>query len=372
MLPHDEEGAAAKAKRTTVDEFKRQIRDLEIRLENLQNLQDKSRDDWDEIHWLRDELERLIGVVRIIAPPGTISTFTPGKRDANTKSHVKRQGLIFPGSGGQGNHEDCPSLDQAASILDRLLNAIDRGRVPNWAESISVQAFEAFLDTCDMGIEELRDREGIVIAVFRRSDRQRSRGHPWKRDVATGEQLDVTGLQSAHDALVDTLGGATPSIATWMVLKQIEAELEAHAPVSKRQSGGVIAIGQGACQLADILALKAALAALSVAYGSNRATLPPSVFLIEQVIVSALQICHQDVPGWTSITPGNPQPGSPIIPERPIPGGSMIPERPVPGGSTITPEQPSEGGRIIPDRPSDGGRIIPDRPGEGGSIKPSD
>ena len=378
-----------KTKRDSVDEIKREIIELERRLQDLQNLQDKSREDWEEIRWLRRELERKVGIVRIIAPPGTVTTFTPGKRDVDGEKE-KRQGLIFPGGGGQGNYDPsaCPSLNEAARILDKLLSYIDRGRLPQWAENEAVRAYEVFLDGCNMALEETEDDQGVLIEVYRKGDHAHSGGHRlWPRaDAAADEQFDVTGLQTAHDVLIETLGGTAPSIATWMVLKQIEAEIAAHggAPaVAKRQgSGGIIAIGEGACQLADILALKAALAALGITYGNDRSKTPPSVFLVEQVIVSALQICRQDVPGWTTFTPGNPLPGGPLVPAQPVQGGPLVPERPAPGGSLepsrpgsggpIIGDRPGEGGRIIPDRPGEGGRIIPDRPGDGGRIKPSD
>jgi len=390
----DNEEAVDKAKRSSVDDLKHELIDLETRLQILQNRPDKSHDDWDEIRWLRRELDRLAGIVRIIAPPGTITTFTPGKRDEGAAKE-KRQGLIFPGSGAKGNTDpaSCPSLNEAARFLDKLLGFIDRKHLDRWGQDVTIQAFEAFLDGCNMGLEEVEDDEGVLIEVFRKTDREHSGGRRlWPRAAPAApdaEPLDVTGLQTAHDAMLEALGDATPSIGTWMVLKQLEAELAAHgAPaagaVAKRQgSGGIISIGEGACQLTDILALKAALAALGITYGTDRNRVPPSIFLIEQVIVTALQICRQDVPGWTTFTPGNPQPGGAlvperpapgggsVVPERPAPGGALVPERPAPGGGSVVPERPAPGGgRIVPERPGDGGRINPERPGDGGRINP--
>jgi len=85
------------------------------------------------------------------------------------------------------------------------------------------------------------------------------------------------------------------------------------------------------------MGLKAALAALLTAYG-DPAKAPSNIFLIEQVIVTALQICGQSVQGWTTLTPGNPLPGGPMIPDKGVPGGAIIPDPYIPG----SPFKPSD------------------------------
>jgi hypothetical protein len=89
-------------------------------------------------------------------------------------------------------------------------------------------------------------------------------------------------------------------------------------------------IGKQTCQLSDMMGLKAALAALYSAYGPPDKA-PQNIFLIEQVIVSALTLCGQTVNGWTTLTPGNPIPGGAIIPDPTTPGGAIVPDPTTPG-----------------------------------------
>jgi hypothetical protein len=374
-LPPDFGFRPPKTKRDDVNQLKERIKDLEIRLTQLQNKPDKERGDYREMAWLRDELERIAGVVKIIAPPGTITTLTPGKKH-------RRQILVLP----PGGSSSCPTHAQAQMALDQLKRALDNGRLPGRAERAAIAALEASLRACGMrleyeevedwergherddgwGGEEGEEGEGDEVVWTFEDGRTL-----WPRGQQE-EQLNVAGLEAARDAILTQLSGAQAGEATLAVLQRINALiLSAEEPQALRARQDVFKLGEGACQLADVLALKAALAALSTAYGHPSAA-PPSIYLVEQVIVSALQICKQEVPGWTTITPGNPVWGGPMVPEKPSQGGSLVPEKPSQGGGSLVPEKPSQGGSLVPERPGQGGSIVPDKPGAGSEVKPSD
>ncbi|KAL1857636.1 hypothetical protein VTK73DRAFT_8023 [Phialemonium thermophilum] len=119
-----------------------------------------------------------------------------------------------------------------------------------------------------------------------------------------------------------------------------------------------------------MIGLRAALAALYAAYGPPQDA-PENIFLIEQVIVSALQLCGQSVSGWTTITPGNPIPGGPITPDPTQPGGPIKPD-PSHSGSPIKPDPSHTGGGITPDPTQTGGALVPNPSETGGPIQPSD
>ncbi|KAK4161574.1 hypothetical protein QBC43DRAFT_268466 [Cladorrhinum sp. PSN259] len=59
---------------------KKAIETLELTLEGLQNKKHKTKEDIANIKAIKEALKYLVGIIDIQAPPGTGSTFTPGKR----------------------------------------------------------------------------------------------------------------------------------------------------------------------------------------------------------------------------------------------------------------------------------------------------
>ncbi|KAK4158073.1 hypothetical protein C8A00DRAFT_28971 [Chaetomidium leptoderma] len=291
---------------------KKVIQTLELELIRLQNKNHKSQQDVDDIQAIKGALMYLAGITSISAPPGTGSTFTPGKRDAEFS-------LATVGT----YASECPNLVGAELALETLMHK-DK---PSPQERIIMQQLAAFLRGC--GITIVKSPDGTWTTI-KPSD---------KRDV----QFDVTGLETAYFALLQAasdIAPAQPSFANWLALQQISGLLETYgistasftvdsAGHPKRQTD-TITVGTATCALIDVMGLRAALAALLTAYGPPSKA-PVNIFLIEQVIVTALHICGQSVEGWTTIIPGSPVPGGPMVPDPTVPGGPMIPDPTVPG-----------------------------------------
>jgi len=292
---------------------KKVIETLEKELIQLQNKKNKTAEDRDDIKAIKAALVYLAGITNISAPPGTGSTFTPGKRAAEVNLDAV------------GTYASvCPNLEGAELALENLLHK-DK---PTAEERIVIQRLTAFLKGC--GITIVKSPDGTTT-IIKPSD---------KRDA----QFDVTGLQTAYFILLDAatkLYPSQPSFNNWLAIQQISGILELHGVTTtftvdsstghtKRETD-TITIGVRTCQLTDVNGLRAALAALLAAYG-DPAKSPVHIFLVEQVLVTALQLCGQGVPGWTTITPGSPIPGGPIIPDPTVPGGAIIPDPTVPGG----------------------------------------
>ncbi|KAK4241976.1 hypothetical protein C8A03DRAFT_40681 [Achaetomium macrosporum] len=295
---------------------KRVIEKLELDLERLQNKKNKSQEDLDDIKAIKAALLYLAGITNISAPPGTGSTFTPGKRDAQ----------FDPNTIGTYAAE-CPNLEGAELALEALMHK-DK---PTLEERIIMQKLAAFLKGC--GITIVKSPDG-TWTIIKPSD---------KRDMATS-QLDVTGLQNAYSALVNAaaeVAPSQPSFTNWLALQQIAGVLEiygaspASSPIADSAGHPKRQTSTKTCQLADVMGLRAALAALLTAYGEPVAA-PTNIFLVEQVLVTALQLCGESVPGWTTLTPGSPIPGGPLIPDPTIPGGPMVPD-PYKPGSPLKP-----------------------------------
>ncbi|KAL2130172.1 hypothetical protein VTI74DRAFT_6804 [Chaetomium olivicolor] len=295
---------------------KKVIETLELELIRLQNKKHKSKEDVDDIEAIKAALKYLAGITNISAPPGTGSTFTLGKRYVNLDA-VGTYATV------------CPNLEGAETALQVLMHKDH----PTVEERTIMQKLAAFLKGC--GITIVKSPDG-TFTIIKPSDKK-------KRNTAA-PQFDLTGLQAAYAALLKAasdVSPSTPSFANWLALQQISGLLEIYgaAPASlavssashpKRQTG-TITIGLKTCQLADVMGLRAALAALLTAYGPP-ATAPANIFLIEQVLVSAIQLCGQPVAGWTTIIPGTPIPGGPMIPDPTQPGGWLVPDPTVPGG----------------------------------------
>ncbi|KAK0719446.1 hypothetical protein B0H67DRAFT_551804 [Lasiosphaeris hirsuta] len=325
------------------------IKQLERDLITLQNKRHKSSDDYSDIAALKSALKYLAGITAISAPPGGSSTFTPGKRftlppdyNSNTKEVIKQleRGLITLQNKRNKSSDDYSEISAIKSALRYLAGIVSISAPPGSSSSFT----------------------------------------PGKREEAEAD-FDATGLQDAYIALLSSFTDTTPSSDTRTVLDDIANVLNLYGVSVDREmafSGpaastfvprqDTITIGRKTCELADVMGLKAALAALITAYG-DPATAPPNVFLIEQVIVSALLYCNQTVNGWTSLTPGNPIPGGPLKPDPYVPGGPMIPDPTTPGGP-ITPDPTTPGGPLKPDPTTPGGGLKPDPSNPGGPITP--
>ncbi|KAK4041402.1 hypothetical protein C8A01DRAFT_14857 [Parachaetomium inaequale] len=286
---------------------KKVIETLEKELIRLQNKRNKSQEDVDDIEAIKAALMYLAGISSISAPPGTGSTFTPGKRDAEfSLDTVGAYSSV------------CPNLAGAEIALETLMHK-DK---PTAEERIVMQQLAAFLKAC--GITIVKSPDG-TYTIIKPSD---------KRDVSA--QFDVTGLQTAYFILLQAatdLYPSQPSFDNWLALQHISGLLELYGASTtltvdsaghpKRQTD-TITVGTRTCQVIDVMALRAALAALITAYG-DPSKASTHIFLVEQVLVTALQLCGQSVAGWTTIIPGSPVPGGPMIPDPTVPSGEIKP-----------------------------------------------
>ncbi|KAK4198380.1 hypothetical protein QBC40DRAFT_205111 [Triangularia verruculosa] len=300
---------------------KKFIVQIEKDLVILQNKKNKTKADLELIAAYKAALRYLAGITNISAPPGSETTFTPGKRDVSSVGAYEKL---------------CPNIKGAQAALQQLLLK------PKLTaeELVVVRALVNFLRGC--GFEP---GEGPII------------GGPYKRDTPVlSADFDLAGLEKAYKELLTTAQLATtagqPSFANWITLSTIADILELYGvkvdrtlhklPALPKRQADSITIGGRTCKVIDILGLRAALAALQIAYGDDAAKAPSTIFLIQQVLVTALQLCGQSVPGWTSIIPGNPIPGGPVVPQPTIPGGPLVPEpypsdkRQAPGLSNAT------------------------------------
>ncbi|KAK3943283.1 hypothetical protein QBC46DRAFT_282302 [Diplogelasinospora grovesii] len=296
---------------------KHAIEELEVESEQLQNKDDKTPDDYDEIRAIKSALKYLAGITSISAPPGSGSTFTPGKRQT------------FGLGDGVGSYSsECPNLDGAELALEALMHEDDH---PSVEEYIVTQKLRHFLNGC--GVTIIKSPDGTTTTIKPSDKRDTSPAPAPVFAIPTQSPgFDLAGLEKAYESLLQSVGTTKPSFSTWLAMQHLADLLEVYgisidrSPVGKRapQSSGTITIGTKACQLSDIMGLRAALAALQTAYG-DPAKAPSNIFLIEQVIVTALQICGQGVSGWTTLTPGNPIPGQPINPDPTTPGAPIKP-----------------------------------------------
>jgi hypothetical protein len=126
------------------------IKTLERDLIRLQNKSHKSAEDLDDIEAIKAALYYLAGITHISAPPGTGSTFTPGKRDDIN--------LGGGGSGG-GSITKCPNLGGAQIALQTLMHK-DK-HTPE--EAIIMQKLAEFLKSCGIIIVKSPDGTFTVI-----------------------------------------------------------------------------------------------------------------------------------------------------------------------------------------------------------------
>jgi len=337
------------------------IDSLEIRLEKLQNKSHKSRQDRDEIDNIYAALNYLVGITDIHAPPGTTTTLHPGKRE------------ILGTLGGYS--DSCPDLDGAERALEHLMHKDH----PSVHEYIIMHKLKSFLYGC--GITIVKSPDGTSTTI-KPSDKRDTSALILPTDAHAN--FDLAGLQIAYEKLAQSIGHSRPSFSTWLAMQQIAATLELYGiKIEKTPSGTTtiivpstktkrqtFTIGNQTCQLADMIGLKAALAALYAAYGPPEQA-PDNIFLIEQVIVSTLQLCGQTVNGWTSITPGNPLPGGAIIPDPTQTGAPIIPDQSG-SGSSMVPDPVQSGSSMVPDPVQSGSALIPEPTETGSPLIPSD
>jgi hypothetical protein len=271
----------------------------------------------------------LAGVPVNEQPPCIITstgTFHPGKRDtAEVGAYAA----------------ECPHPENLAGAELALERLIQKDKL-SAQEYIIADRLRNYLKGC--GITIVKSPDGTTT-IIKPSDKRDNTSPTFTFTPPTSKpDFDLAGVEKAYEALIQSVGDTKPSFSTWLAIQHLESILKAYGvtivssppgttttikPSDKRQT---FTIGKQTCQLSDVLGLKAALAALTAAYGEP-AKAPKNVFLYEQVIVSILNLCGQTVDGWTTLTPGNPIPGSPIVPNPTIPGGAITPDPTVPGGA---------------------------------------
>ncbi|AEO67127.1 uncharacterized protein THITE_24856, partial [Thermothielavioides terrestris NRRL 8126] len=133
---------------------KKVIAELELDLERLQNKPNKSQEDLEDIEAIKVALKYLAGISNISAPPGSGSTFTPGKRAA----------AFNPDTVGTYAAE-CPNLDGAELALENLLHKAN----PTIGEQIIEQKLVAFLRGC--GITIVKSPDGTTT-ILKPSDKR--------------------------------------------------------------------------------------------------------------------------------------------------------------------------------------------------------
>jgi len=317
------------------------IKQLEVQLVSLQNKKVKTQEDLTDIAAIKAALKYLANITSISAPPGSGTIFIPGKRDVEAAGAYAAQ---------------CPELSAAEAAIKKLLSKKNL----TLEERMLINSLRAFLVGCGAIVSTSPDGSIIIIRPGGKKREEESPELVVEAPAPVDAGFSLTGLEEAYKALYAAYEGAEsrPSFTSWLALQQMadlldlygkpvqqlisRAETEAPTPIERRQIG---IIGGGACEPADVMGLRAALIALLVAYG-HPSQAPANIFLVEQVLVSALQICGAGPAGWTVIIPGTPVPG-PMVPEVPTPGAPMIPEITVPGGPMV-PEVPSAGAPMKP------------------------
>ncbi|KAK4100922.1 hypothetical protein N658DRAFT_486618 [Parathielavia hyrcaniae] len=258
-------------------------------------------------------------------PPCILPPIVGGLKPPTLPPKQKREFLLPPGKRDTihldtvGTYaKECPSLEGAQIALQILMHK--DFHTPE--EKIIMLKLAAFLKGC--GITIVKSPDG-TFTIIKPSD---------KRDAST--QLNTKGLQDAYFALLGAASAvypSQPSFANWLAIQQISGILELHgvATTLTVDSAGhpkraeELTVGTQTCQAIDVMGLRAALAVLLSAYGAPSKA-PMHIFLIEQVLVTALQLCGQSVKGWTVIIPGGSTvPGGPMVPDPTLPGGPMEP-----------------------------------------------
>ncbi|KAH8882612.1 hypothetical protein GQ53DRAFT_457007 [Thozetella sp. PMI_491] len=311
---------------------KKAIDELEKELEALQNQEIKSEDDYVEIEEIKEALQRLAGIEDISAPPGTSTTFHPGKEKRFT---------LPP----DWNNDVKKAIDQLERRLEELQNVRNKSQ-------------DDLSEIKDLK-EALHYLAGIVSIVA--PPGSSSTFHPGKARRFTLPPDAFTNTKRVIDEiekeLVALQNKAVKTAEDRAEIEDLKAALRYLTGITsiiappgssttfhpgKRQTGSGPVIGAGACELLQVLGLQQALAALWRTHGGP-STAPPDVAELERSLIAALRYCGKYMDG-----------------DGTVPGGSINPDPTYPGG-TITPDPSHPGGGINPD---------PYQPG--GSLQPSD
>ncbi|KAK0621753.1 hypothetical protein B0T17DRAFT_493851 [Bombardia bombarda] len=298
------------------------IKQLEVELVKLQNKKNKSAEEVADIKAIKAALQYLAGITQISAPPGDGTIFVPGKR-----------AVVSYGA-------ECSKLDSAELALESLIHKSSYNQL-SVSEYLAMEQLKHYLLAC--GITIIKSPDGTTT-IIKPSDKKRDVDEDVIIPAETEASFDLAGLQEGYAALMEALDGSRPSFTTWLVIQQIadlleiygitvdrglDAEPSSEVSASKRQT-----IGTKACALTETKGLQTVLAQLTKAYG-NPATAPAAIYLVEQFIVTALQLCSTPVAGWTTLTPATPIPGAPIIPDKTIPGAPITPDPYYPGSPIV-------------------------------------
>ncbi|KAK4139095.1 uncharacterized protein C8A04DRAFT_33443 [Dichotomopilus funicola] len=120
---------------------KQVIIELEAELIRLQNKQHKTTEDLQDIAAIKAALTYIAGVTGISAPPGTGSSFTPGKRDGGVDTVA------------------CPNLDGAEIAFETLIHS--DAKTPE--ERYAIEQLAAFLKSCGITIVASPDGTYTII-----------------------------------------------------------------------------------------------------------------------------------------------------------------------------------------------------------------
>lgn len=257
---------------------------LELELEGLQNKEDKTSADFDEMADIKAALQYLAGITSISAPPGTGSTFHPGKRSDTDGA--------------------CSGLDEAELAYESLMHKDDL----SFREKRLKKHLASYLLSC--GITIIKSPDGTTTTIGPSSK---------KRDVYTAD-FDLAGLEKAYEQLIQSIGAATPPFATQVVLRQIEAILMLYGITIEKSPdgtttiitpdttvpGGAITPSSKRRDVSDSSDLLSALQLLESEYGGyGSGTIPVPIFLIMENMVTVLQAVPVTVPGWPVLGAGS-------------------------------------------------------------------
>ncbi|KAK4121697.1 hypothetical protein N657DRAFT_545884, partial [Parathielavia appendiculata] len=126
---------------------KKVIEKLELDLIRLQNKPHKTKQDLEDIEAIKAALLYLAGITKITAPPGTGSTFTPGKRDTISLDTVGTYA------------QECPNLEGAQIALQILMHK----DFHTAEEKIIMLKLAAFLKGC--GITIIKSPDGTFTII---------------------------------------------------------------------------------------------------------------------------------------------------------------------------------------------------------------
>ncbi|KAK4188441.1 hypothetical protein QBC35DRAFT_195679 [Podospora australis] len=321
---------------------KRVLVELETRLIALQNKQHKTDEDREDIALIKAAILYVAGITNISAPPGTGSTFTPGKRQFKLPPDAASNPKKF--------------IEQ----LEKDLIILQNKKYKTRQDRADIEAIKAALLYL-AGITNISAPPGTGSTFT-----------PGKRTLTLTPEFDLQGLITSYNKLVLSMQSSSgeTSATTYLVLSQIADTLELYGykvdrvtptlvTLHPKRQANIITIGTTTCRGSDISGLKSALEALLSTYG-DPSKAPKTIWFIQQVLVTALQLCGQGVEGWTTIIPAKPIPGAPLVPQPTVPGAPIVPDPYVPGAP------------IRPDPYVPGAPIKPDPYVPGNPIKPSD